>query len=194
MSKTPVVTPGEANVSVASHFSKRPVIGTEAFTLNLIVLSTGVTSKTGTCARHKGGIAAITTRHKTNNRMQKFGRPMPALSTGKPPGAPLIVRSDEWDAASSPLPAVLNEFYKKGCQENKSPSTGGREDCRLEIQPTDCKCPSISLEGDVTPRPIPYIGTTAKRVPCVFPAKKWGFQQVSYFVGVAESPKFEHLA
>jgi hypothetical protein len=28
----------------------------------------------------------------------------------------------------------------------------------------------------------------------VFPAKKWGFQQVSYFVGVAESPKFEHLA
>src|ERR1035441_10683700 len=29
----------------------------------------------------------------------------------------------------------VNEFYKKGCQEKSSPSTGGREDCCLEIQP-----------------------------------------------------------
>jgi hypothetical protein len=41
---------------------------------------------------------------------------------------------------------ILNEFYKKGCQEKTSPSTGGREDFSLEIQPTDCKCPSIALE------------------------------------------------
>ena len=40
----------------------------------------------------------------------------------------------------------VNEFYKKGCQEKTSPSTGGREDFSLEIQPTDCKCPSIALE------------------------------------------------
>src|ERR1700691_3413257 len=100
MSKTPVVTAGEANFSVAFHFSKWPVIGTEAFTLNLIVLSTGVSSHTGTCARHKGGIAAIATRHRTNNRMQKFGRLMPPLSTGKPPVVPLVVRCDEWAAAS----------------------------------------------------------------------------------------------
>jgi hypothetical protein len=40
----------------------------------------------------------------------------------------------------------LNEFYKKGCQEKSSPSTGGREDFSLEIQPTDCKCPPIAFE------------------------------------------------
>ena len=41
-----------------------------------------------------------------------------------------------------------NEFYKKGCQEKSSPSTGGREDFCLEIQPTVCKCPPpISLRG-----------------------------------------------
>jgi len=33
----------------------------------------------------------------------------------------------------------VNEFYKKGCQEKTSPSTGGREDLCLEIQPTVCK-------------------------------------------------------
>jgi hypothetical protein len=42
---------------------------------------------------------------------------------------------------------TVNEFYKKGCQEKSSSSTGGREDFCLEIQPTDCKCPSIALEG-----------------------------------------------
>jgi hypothetical protein len=30
----------------------------------------------------------------------------------------------------------VNEFYQKGCQEKNSPSTGGREDVCLEIQPT----------------------------------------------------------
>jgi hypothetical protein len=40
----------------------------------------------------------------------------------------------------------VNEFYKKGCQEKTSPSTGGQEDFSLEIQPTDCKCPSTALE------------------------------------------------
>jgi hypothetical protein len=41
----------------------------------------------------------------------------------------------------------VDEFYKKGCQEKTSPSTGGREDFCLEIQPTVCKCPPISLRG-----------------------------------------------
>ena len=41
----------------------------------------------------------------------------------------------------------VNEFYKKGCQGKTSPSTGGREDFSLEIQPTVRKCPSIALEG-----------------------------------------------
>ena len=39
-----------------------------------------------------------------------------------------------------PTKPHLNEFYKKGCQEKSSPSTGWREDFRLEIQPTACEC------------------------------------------------------
>ena len=39
------------------------------------------------------------------------------------------------------LTTGLNEFYKKGCQEKSSSSTGGREDFCLDIQPTVCKCP-----------------------------------------------------
>ena len=48
MSKTPVDTSVELNVSVASHFSKVPLIATEASTSNLTELSTGVIVKTGT--------------------------------------------------------------------------------------------------------------------------------------------------
>ena len=33
----------------------------------------------------------------------------------------------------------VDEFYKKGCQEKSSPSTGRGEDFRLEIQPTACE-------------------------------------------------------
>jgi hypothetical protein len=44
------------------------------------------------------------------------------------------------------------EFYKKGCQEKNSASTGGREDFGLEIQPTVCKCaPSIRSRGFALP-------------------------------------------
>ena len=48
-----------------------------------------------------------------------------------------VQRSHQFAPFSDPV----NEFYKKGCQEKSSPSTGGREDFSLEIQPTDCKCP-----------------------------------------------------
>jgi hypothetical protein len=37
-------------------------------------------------------------------------------------------------------------FYKKGCQEKTSASTGGREDFGLEIQPT-VYCALDALEG-----------------------------------------------
>jgi hypothetical protein len=37
------------------------------------------------------------------------------------------------------LATLVNEFYKKGCQEKSFPSTGGREDFSLEIQPTVCR-------------------------------------------------------
>lgn len=40
--QTPVVGSVEENVRVASHLSKVPSIGTDAFTLNLIVLPSGV--------------------------------------------------------------------------------------------------------------------------------------------------------
>ena len=39
--------------------------------------------------------------------------------------------------------AILNEFYKKECQEKTSPSTGG-EDFSFDIQPTVCKYPRFS--------------------------------------------------
>jgi hypothetical protein len=40
----------------------------------------------------------------------------------------------------------VNEFYKKGCQEKSSASTGGREDFGLEIQPTAVSVPPDSFE------------------------------------------------
>ena len=40
------------------------------------------------------------------------------------------------------VPPIVNEFYKKGCQEKTSPLTGKREDFCLEIQPTD-SCSSM---------------------------------------------------
>src|SRR5580698_11502716 len=55
MSKTPVARSVDVNVRVASHLSKVPSIATDASTSNLILLSVGVISKTGTpagaCAR-----------------------------------------------------------------------------------------------------------------------------------------------
>src|ERR1700722_16665504 len=51
MSKTPVVTSADVNVSVASHLSNLPAMATEAFTLNPIELLVLSNSKTGTpCA------------------------------------------------------------------------------------------------------------------------------------------------
>src|SRR6516162_11871595 len=47
-SKTPDSAAVDVNVSAASHLSKVPSIGTDAFTANLIVLFTGVILKTGT--------------------------------------------------------------------------------------------------------------------------------------------------
>jgi hypothetical protein len=48
--------------------------------------------------------------------------------------------------ASDYTHAPVNEFYKKGCQEKTSASTGGREDFGLEIQPT-VYCALDALEG-----------------------------------------------
>ncbi len=45
-------------VSVASHLSKAPLIATEAFTKNLMLLFSGVTAKTGASARLSNGRAA----------------------------------------------------------------------------------------------------------------------------------------
>jgi hypothetical protein len=50
-------------------------------------------------------------------------------------GALLILLFREEQRKRMPL-KPLNEFYKKGCHEKSFPSTGGREDFRLEIQPT----------------------------------------------------------
>ena len=37
---------------------------------------------------------------------------------------------------------ILNEFYKKGCQEKSSPSTGGREDFVSRSSPLHCQSAS----------------------------------------------------
>src|SRR6266478_4624492 len=67
MSKTPLLTSVDENFMLAFHLSKVPLIGTEESTPNLIVLSTGATSYTGTWARFADGKAQNTTRHPTAN-------------------------------------------------------------------------------------------------------------------------------
>src|SRR5260370_37303025 len=51
-----------------------------------------------------------------------------------------------WKCTPNFLCTRFNEFYKKGCQEKSSPSTGRREDCCLEIQPTAVSVPLDLLE------------------------------------------------
>ena len=44
--------------------------------------------------------------------------------------------------------AGVNEFYKKGCQEKSSPSTGGREDfCVSRSSPLTVSAPRFRLSG-----------------------------------------------
>src|SRR5271170_7313479 len=75
MSKTPVVTSGDVNFRVDSHFSKTPAIGTDAFTLKVILKppAGGVISKTGTsagaCARLAEESERNAMRQKTVSRM-----------------------------------------------------------------------------------------------------------------------------
>src|SRR5215469_9243062 len=73
MSRTAVDTSAEVNVRVAFHLSKVPLISTDASTANLILLSTGVISKTGTpaefCARIGDGNRMDAKRHKITTRM-----------------------------------------------------------------------------------------------------------------------------
>src|ERR1700730_12613493 len=69
MSKTPVETSVDAKVRVASHLSKVPFMATDAFTANLIELSSVVILKTGTCARLSDGNTADAKKKKTANRM-----------------------------------------------------------------------------------------------------------------------------
>src|SRR6267142_728382 len=77
MSKTPVSTSGEVIVAVASHFSNVPSIATDAFTWNLIELSSFVILMTGTpagaCARLTDGSTAEAKRHRATNRMKFLG-------------------------------------------------------------------------------------------------------------------------
>src|SRR5215468_4661793 len=65
MSKTPLLTSVDENFMLAFHFSKVPLMGTEDSTPNLMVLSTGVTSYTGTCARLAAGNEQNASRHRT---------------------------------------------------------------------------------------------------------------------------------
>src|SRR5258708_30905096 len=66
-SKTAVVTSGDVKARVASHLSKVPPIATDAFTKNLIELSSRVTTNTGTCALPRDGRAIAATRQRILN-------------------------------------------------------------------------------------------------------------------------------
>src|SRR5580692_8674235 len=68
MSKTPVVTSVDVKARVASHLSKVPFIATDAFTANLMELSSVVILKTGTWARLDDGNIADARRQRTANR------------------------------------------------------------------------------------------------------------------------------
>ncbi len=50
--------------------------------------------------------------------------------------------SEKDDSASESPAGALNEFYKKGCQEKSSRSTGGREDFVSRSSPLHCKSAS----------------------------------------------------
>jgi hypothetical protein len=63
--KTSLLTSVDENFMLAFHLSKIPLIGTEESTPNLMVLSTGVTSYTGTWARLAEGKMQNTTSHRT---------------------------------------------------------------------------------------------------------------------------------
>src|ERR1700757_565510 len=70
MSKTALLTSADENFKLAFHLSKVPLIGTEDSTPNLMVLSTGVISYTGTCARLADGKA-----HNANTHRVTMGKP-----------------------------------------------------------------------------------------------------------------------
>ena len=59
---------------MASHLSKVPFMATDAFTANLIELSSVVILKTGTCARLSDGNTADAKKKKTANRMLPCAR------------------------------------------------------------------------------------------------------------------------
>src|ERR1700757_2009052 len=69
MSKTAVESSGDVSVIEASHLLNLPTIATDAFTSKFIVLSTGVTSKTGGGSWHSDGSAADAKKQRTANRM-----------------------------------------------------------------------------------------------------------------------------
>src|SRR5579864_4017041 len=74
MSKTPVETSVDAKVRVASHLSKVPFTAIDAFTANLVELSSVVILKTGTCAWLSDGNTADAKKKKTANRMLPCAR------------------------------------------------------------------------------------------------------------------------
>jgi len=69
MSKTAVSTSGDAKVKVAPRLSKVPFIATDVSTSNLTEISTGVISKTGTCAQLNDGNTVKTKRLNIANRI-----------------------------------------------------------------------------------------------------------------------------
>src|SRR5215469_2273117 len=111
MSKTPVVGSVDAKVRVASHLSKVPLTGTDAFTANLIELSSVVILKTGTCARLTDGNTADAKRIRIATRMLLS---LCLLNIDFPTGCP----------ESGPPNAICTVLHRKlaklpGCNRNR---------------------------------------------------------------------------
>src|ERR1700741_1719830 len=105
MSNTPVESSGDVNVRVASHLSNLPTMATDASTSNLIVLSTGVISKTGTCARLGDGNRTDAKKQKRANRddTTQRNKRLPVGSRVPPPPNNLMffIPFTSWGAARS---------------------------------------------------------------------------------------------
>jgi hypothetical protein len=73
ISKTPVVSSGEANVKLAFHLSNLPAIFTDdPFTSNFIELCTGTISKIGASARLHDGNTVNTKRQRIADRKRSL--------------------------------------------------------------------------------------------------------------------------
>src|SRR6266498_4960067 len=103
----------------------------------------GHTARNNTVKKSDPGMWAPLRRSKAVHTLGEFRftsemRRINAAASPKIIGAQTFAKRPYADA----LTPTVNEFYKKGCQEKSSPSTGGREDFVSRSSPLHCKSAS----------------------------------------------------